>query len=110
MKVYNEAIDSVLVLRPVGRLDAVGADVFSDTVVATLADEPQKTVVDLTSVAFVSSAGLRALIDLSKRVSQCGRLAVCGLNPNVRQVFELVGFDRIMTLCDDLAAARSALS
>ena len=49
--------------------------------------------VDFGGVEYISSAGLRVMLSLAKRVREKkGGLALCALGDGVRQVFELAGF------------------
>jgi len=57
-------------------------------------------VVDLSSVEYISSAGLRALLAALKRQKSLGgTLVLCSLHPYVKEVFEMTGFSRIFTTC-----------
>ena len=52
-----------------------------------------RLVVDFSGVEYISSAGLRVMLILAKRVrEQRGALALCGLGDSVRHVFDLAGF------------------
>lgn len=71
--------------------------------------EPANLVVDLSSVQMVSSAGLAFFQHLSRAVTaRNGYAAFCGLNPDVRGLFRMVGFDTIFTMFDDAQAAVAA--
>lgn len=105
-----ETEDEVVIARIVGKLDAIGAPKLQDAIAETLAANPTTMVVDLSGVPYVSSAGLRVLIQIAKQVARGGKIAVSGLNAGVREVFALAGFDRIMTICDDVAAAKAAVA
>ena len=39
-----------------------------------------------------------------------GWLALCGLSPQIRRTFELVGFDRVLDICESLEDALEAVS
>lgn len=67
-------------------------------------------VVDLTNSAFVASSGLRVLLKHAQRLNDSGgKLAVCGVNPTVAEVFSISGFDSIIESFDDADAAGAAL-
>lgn len=107
MKLHVEREEDIVILRPAGNLDALSAPRFQEAVQPVLAETPRRVILDLAEAPYVSSAGLRVLIVLAKEVTRQGKLAVTGLNANVAEVFRLAGFDRIMTLCGDLEAARA---
>jgi anti-anti-sigma factor len=109
MKLTCEQQGDVILLRAAGKLDAVTAPQFREDLEQTLTPDARRVVLDLSDTSYVSSAGLRVLIVLAKQVMPRGKLAVAGLNESVREVFELAGFDKIMTLCDDVAAALEAV-
>ena len=49
--------------------------------------------IDLAGTQYISSAGLRVLLLLAKKLRAArGDLVLCALGPTVRQVFELAGF------------------
>ena len=79
-----------------GRIDSSTAEGFKDAVLAEVGAEPQAVVLDLAAVVFVSSAGLRSLLQIAKSRSQGIRL--CCLRPEVYEVFTMSGFDRILPL------------
>jgi anti-sigma B factor antagonist len=59
-------------------------------------------VLDFTRVRHFSSGFLSALIELNKKIQALGgRLALCGLAPEIRQVFEITKLNRAMSICRD---------
>src|SRR5688572_25617495 len=51
-----------------------------------------RILLDATTIAFVDSAGLEALVDVTERLIQTGRsLKICGANATVRNVLRLTG-------------------
>ena len=68
------------------------------------------TVVDLSSVSYVSSAGLRVLLKGAKTAKASGhRLVLAGIAPSVREVFDISGFSTIFTIVEDMDAALAAI-
>ena len=62
--------------------------------------------IDCAALDYVSSAGLRAVL-LVARAAQRAHVpfALCGLQPAVREVFDLSGFSRIIVVAPDRATA-----
>ena len=85
-----------LVIRVCGRIDSATADDFRRGVVAELGAGDRAVIVDLASVDFVSSAGLRAFLMITRAHNVQVRL--CCLRPDVQGVFTMSGFDRILSL------------
>lgn len=109
MKLNVEREGDIVVLRPVGNLDALSAPKFQEALTPIIDESPRRVILDMSGAPYVSSAGLRVLIVLAKEVKNQGKLAVTGLNANVAEVFRLAGFDRIMALCGDMDAARASV-
>jgi anti-anti-sigma factor len=98
LSIEEEKAGDVTVLGLSGRLDT---DTSSDLELAVqdlLQSGARKFVVDLSGVGYVSSAGLRVLLSLGKTVANSGNLRLCGLNPTVRQVFDVAGFTQLFAI------------
>jgi anti-anti-sigma factor len=66
--------------------------------------------IDLADLQYISSAGLRVLLVVAKKVQQAkGKVVLFGLGPNVREVFSISGFDKIFSIQSDSASAVAAL-
>jgi len=69
-----------------------------------------RILIDFNALGFISSAGLRVLLSYAKRTNKAGyRLALSGMSPSVRAVFELVGFISISTIYPTSEKASIAL-
>ena len=55
-------------------------------------------VVDMSECAFVSSAGLRVIVAMQKRATMNGSLVFKNVIPEVMDVFDMTGFDKILTI------------
>ena len=55
-------------------------------------------VVDMSACDFVSSAGLRVIVAMQKRAATGGSLVFRGVQPEVMEVFQMTGFDKILTI------------
>ena len=68
-------------------------------------------VIDLSHVVYVDSSGLAIFIDALQRVQQYGgRLALAGLQENVRLVFQISKLDKVFKIFDDSQSALAAVS
>ena len=54
-------------------------------------------IVDMTACDFVSSAGLRVIVAMQKRAATSGSLVFRNVQSEVMEVFEMTGFDNILT-------------
>jgi stage II sporulation protein AA (anti-sigma F factor antagonist) len=69
-----------------------------------------KIVINFDGLEFISSAGLRVLLVAAKKMSELGgTLRICSINEVVRDVFEISGFDTILEVTEDEAAALDGL-
>ena len=109
MKVRVETIDLATIVIAEGRLDFGAAAGFQAQVELALAGAgkpPAAVIIDCVGLDYISSAGLRVFL-LAARNSQRAAVSfsVCGLQQAVREVFDLSGFSRVMTVHPDRAAA-----
>ena len=99
----------VLALR--GRLDTDTAADMELALQDLLAAGEHDFLVDLSGVIYVSSAGLRVLLALAKRLDGGkGSLRLCGLNATVTQVFEVAGFSKLFAIFKDRATALASMA
>jgi anti-sigma B factor antagonist len=68
-------------------------------------------VIDLSEVPYVDSSGLAIFIDALQRVQQYGgRLALAGLQDNVRLVFQISKLDKVFKIFSDSQSALAAVT
>ncbi len=94
--------------RPVGELDAYTVGQFRE-VLTDLANA-ERVVIDLSAVPFMDSAGLGALIGGIRRTRENdGQVTVACSRPTLTRLLHTTGFDRIVPVVEDVAAAVAAL-
>ena len=97
------------VLSVTGSLDATTTADFSQAAAQALAKAPARLLMDMAGLEFISSAGLRGILMLAKTCQKDGRpLGFCGLQPMVEDVFKISGFQSILKIFPDQAAAAGA--
>jgi anti-anti-sigma factor len=109
MQINQSNEGAIVIIAPVGRIDTTTSPALEDAVRSTLDDGARALVVDLAGSDYISSAGLRVLLVLAKRMRErSGSVVLCGLNQPVRQVFQLAGFLPLFTIdpSRDAAVAR----
>lgn len=110
MQVSRESDGDVVVTRLSGRLDSSAASAAEEGLLVALSGVPPRVAIDMTDLSYISSAGLRVLLVVAKKVQQQqGKVALFGLVPNVREVFTVSGFDTIFSIAADQAAAVAAV-
>lgn len=86
-----------LVLEVNGRLDTTTAPALEKTINENL--EGVKTLIlDLKSLEYISSAGLRVLLSAQKKMQQVGEMKVMNVCELVMEVFEMTGFADILAI------------
>lgn len=108
MGIPKDIVDGIAVLAPQGQVDGNSAPALES---ALLAGGEARVVLDLAGVEYMSSAGLRLVVLVSKRLKQRGgSLVLCGLQPLVREVFEVSGLAPMLAIGSDRAAALARLA
>lgn len=103
--------NKVLVLKPEGRLDSNTINAAEAEMFSYLEKGETRIVIDLSGLDYISSSGLRLVLMMGKRLSlKGGKLALCGLKPQIREVFEISGFISIITVLDTRAEAEAAVA
>lgn len=114
MSLISRRFADTAVVFPEGRIDHATAEQFKTALaphLATCAAGRDRLVIDMTGVEYISSVGLRVLMLASKQAKAQGcALAVCGLQPVVREIFEISRFNLVLQVFPTLREALAALS
>jgi stage II sporulation protein AA (anti-sigma F factor antagonist) len=99
---------TVLTIR--GRMDAVTAPEIEKGLSALIDSGEKKLIIDLKDLEHISSAGLRSLLVLAKRLKreEVGML-FANLQGHVMEVFRISGFYSLFTVCDSVDEALGRL-
>jgi anti-sigma B factor antagonist len=90
----------VVVIR--GRADAEAADALESGLRAAVARYP-KVAADFAAVTYISSAGLRAVLQAARAAQERNaEFAVCCLPAGVRKVFDISGLHHVLTILGEL--------
>jgi anti-anti-sigma factor len=110
MNIQAETRAGVEIVRPAGRIDSSNAGAFERAIGEVLDRGGRFLVLDFSQIEYISSAGLRSTLIAGKRMRTIagGRLVLCSLAPQVREIFEISGFLAIFTICASLEAALTA--
>jgi anti-sigma B factor antagonist len=101
-----------LIARVAGDVDIATASSMGTAVIAAIEQAPGSGVVlDFANVGFMDSTGLRAVLDISRRL-EAGPGSLVLLSPNrpVRKLLSLAGLDDRMPIADTLAEAETMLA
>ena len=85
----------------VPRLDACSAMETEAAINDLIQKGARKLLCDFSRTEFISSAGLRLLLSISKKLKESGgELVLCSLRPFVHEVFEMGGMAPYFTIFD----------
>jgi anti-sigma B factor antagonist len=97
--------DGVVVLTVGGEVDLVTIPALEDAIGGVVADSPAALVIDLTTVDFLASAGLRLLAATQEQVGKSAPFAVVARGPATRRPIQLTGLDEAFPLYQTLEDA-----
>jgi anti-anti-sigma factor len=110
MEILDERIGDTFVVTAKGRLDSGASAVFAEKVGALITSANPKLLIDFAEVDFVTSAGLRALLVLVKKVKAAGgSFALCAVQEPVREVLDITGFTDMLRIHTARAEAIAAM-
>ena len=99
MELRDERIGDICVVTAKGRLDGVSSAAFAEGIGALINTPAPRLLVDFAGIDFVSSAGLRAVLQILKRVKTgAGAFALCNVPASVREVFDISGFTAMLSI------------
>ena len=110
MQFHIEPQDGALVVAVEGRIDGANAMEFQRTVHDNLADNKGPLVIDFADLAYISSAGLRVILSVAKALQRRnGQFAICSMSGMIAQIFQISGFDQLISIYATRAEALRAV-
>ena len=97
MELQCENRGEIRVVHVAGRIDSSNADEFGRDIRGVITGGSRQLLLDFAGVPYINSAGLRAVLVAAKSLKMPGdRCVICGLSPEVKEIFELAGFMNIL--------------
>lgn len=97
MTIEIKKLGAETILEISGRLDTNTAPALEKTISEDIARDVA-LVLDLKDLEYLSSAGLRVLLGAQKQMQKSGSMKLRNVGAVVREVFEITGFDTILTI------------
>ncbi|MBE1285241.1 MAG: anti-sigma factor antagonist [Rhodobacteraceae bacterium] len=91
------------------RIDAALAIQFKEDMRTETEAGPDHVILDLSSVNFIDSSGLGAIVAAMKQMGGHRNLDLAGLTPTVDKVFRLTRMDTVFNLFSSLEDAKAAI-
>ena len=89
-----------------GKMDAISAPEFEDKMGEWIEQGETSFVINLGEVNYMSSAGLRSILIVAKRLKeQDGKLIFVNLREEVQKIFRISGFSSMIPTYESLEAA-----
>ena len=97
LTIQGEQKAGTLVIKTTGRVDGGNATDFQHALESILAENDSSLVLDFQDLAYISSAGLRVILLVSKQLQRKDtKFGVCSLSGPISEVFQISGFDKII--------------
>jgi anti-anti-sigma factor len=106
MDIKITAQPACTVLSLGGRLEATQAGEVQAAVEKAIKEGPPNLVLDCAGLSYVASMGLRCFMLAQKLTREAkGKAVFTGLNDNVRMIFDLTGFDKLVQVLGSVEEA-----
>ena len=110
MKVTIERNGETLIAMAEDRVDGTNASEFQQALESAISGSDRVVVLDCENLTYISSAGLRVVLLTARALQrQNSKFAVCSLSEQIREVFEISGFDKIIPVHPTRSEAIGAL-
>jgi len=93
--VSNEG--DVYTIAITGRIDTISAPELEEEF-NRIEPKAEKVIFDMTEVDYISSAGMRMIVAVHRKMVSKGGLVLRGLKKNVRAIINLTGFSKVLTI------------
>ena len=94
-----ESGGELLIFTPSGRLDSTNSRDLGELLKSEIEDRKCSVLLDCRDLHYISSAELRTILLIAKSARDCNaNLALCSISDNIKEVFEISGFDRIIPI------------
>ena len=99
MQLQASQVGNTLIIQPEGHLDTAAASPMEEDVLQRIDDGARRILIDCSKLEYVNSSGLKVFLIAAKRLDTLGgKLAFCTLAPNVQMIFDMIGFNKILSL------------
>ena len=101
MQISTKSKDDVYIIEILGRMDSISSKEIEAKLYDVI-EHNKNIIIDLGAVDYISSVGLRVLLaTLKKQKERDGSIRLASLQPFVRDIFKMTGFDRIFSISLD---------
>ena len=87
----EEQLGAVSILHVNGRLDAVSSPVLEQKISQLIDGGATRLVLECGHMPYMSSAGMRVLLVATRKMTNRGKMVVCGLQDEVMDIIKMAG-------------------
>ncbi|MGV8174974.1 MAG: STAS domain-containing protein [Methanothrix sp.] len=99
MQIWTKSRDDIYIIEISGRMDTISSKEVEEKLEDAIDHNNAKIIIDLAGVDYISSVGLRVLLAaLKKQRELMGSMKLVSLQPFVKDIFRMTGFDRIFSI------------
>ena len=99
MEINEQKTDHCVIIGITGRLDTTNYSILEKKLMDLIDTHQDRILVDCSKMDYVSSSGLRILLMALKKITMVkGKFVLCGLQENIREIFEISGFTNIFEI------------
>jgi stage II sporulation protein AA (anti-sigma F factor antagonist) len=94
-----------------GRIDSATSPRIEEDVLLCIQSGARDMILDCSNVSYITGTGMQSLLRMAREMQKArGNLAVCNLQPQVRDVFDFCGLESAIPVYESMSAARLALA
>ena len=110
MRLKERHENGVVIFALSGAIDLHYAPTLRSLFQSKLNERCPALVVDLSAVDFIDSTGLATLIEYHRDAAAHGGVfSLAGINPNLKTIFDVVQFDKVLEIFPSVTEAKAAI-
>lgn len=106
MNITINKTENHAIVKAEGRLDTIHADNFEKQMLEVFEGTKGEIILDCSGLEYISSTGLRVFLIVQKKMGTAARkFKICNLQPIIKEIFEVSGFNMVFSIFPDLKSA-----
>ena len=101
MELSHMKVDENLIFTIKGHLDAASSPAAGNAINKAMREDCSRVLFNFSELDYLSSGGLRVILGVAKELKRNGgKLVLCSLNPFVKEIFVVSGFESLIPIED----------
>ena len=111
MELNHVREDENIVITIKGRLDAASSPEAANAINRIMQEDCSRVLFNFSELDYLSSGGLRVILGVAKDLKRKGgKLVLCSLNPFVKEIFVVSGFESLIPIEDSVESGLRQLN